>query len=147
LSEEYYNWEDETRLTFIELAKFMEKNANPLDYVLSCCEQGLVPQLFDVKNAKDELKRLRESKDSLSVDMYNAKLNSAEDARRWLDCETELAKLKESFKYPIAWGMTNEHGDLFDLRLQNNPYNDQTKVVPLYCNREEFKYYYDNLPK
>ena len=38
----------------------MNENANPLDYILKCAEQGLVPKLFTVQNAKDELKRLRE---------------------------------------------------------------------------------------
>lgn len=38
----------------------MNKDANPLNYILSCCEQGLVPSAFDILNAKDELKKLRE---------------------------------------------------------------------------------------
>lgn len=37
----------------------MNKLTNPLDYVLNCCEQGLIPEKFDILNARDELKRLR----------------------------------------------------------------------------------------
>lgn len=37
----------------------MNEHANPLDYILRCAEQGLVPKLFNVQNAKDELKKLR----------------------------------------------------------------------------------------
>ena len=44
----------------------MNKDANPLDYILSCCEQGLIPSSFDILNAKDELVKLR-SKDSFGV--------------------------------------------------------------------------------
>lgn len=41
----------------------MNKNSNPLDYIISCCEQGLIPSSFDILNAKDELKRLRNNSD------------------------------------------------------------------------------------
>lgn len=45
----------------------MNKNANPLDYIIRCCEQGLIPESFDINNAKDELKRLRQKIDSFSL--------------------------------------------------------------------------------
>lgn len=38
----------------------MDKNANPLDHIIRCCEQGLIPHHFDILNAKDELKRIRQ---------------------------------------------------------------------------------------
>lgn len=104
--EEYYTWEDEIRLTFIELANYMDQNANPLDYILRCAEQGLVPKLFTVQNAKDELKRLREQLQSFKI---------------------------------VAYGKINNRHDLYDLRIQNNTYEDQTKIVPLYSNRAEFQ--------
>ena len=88
----------------------MNEHANPLDYVLRCSEQGLVPQLFSVQNAKDELKRLR----------------------------AENEKLKRCFQHPVAYGMINDRLDLYNLRIQNNPHDDQTKIVPLYSNKEEF---------
>lgn len=43
----------------------------------------------------------------------------------------EIEELKENFKI-VAYAKINEKGDLFDLRLQNNPYSDQNKVVPLF---------------
>lgn len=45
----------------------MNKNSNPLDYIISCCEQGLVPSSFDILNAKDELKRLKNQKDQFDL--------------------------------------------------------------------------------
>lgn len=57
----------------------------------------------------------------------------------------ELNKLGDSYTFTrsdlleiiknlevVAYAKTNDRGDLFDLRTQNNPYNDQSKVVPLY---------------
>lgn len=76
--------------------KIMNENANPLDYILKCAEQGLVPKLFTVQNAKDEFKRLRE-KAANSLDYKN-----------------------------IAWAKVNSYGDFYDLRLQLNPFETNT---------------------
>lgn len=38
----------------------MYEYSNPLDYILKCSEQGLVPKIFTVQNAKDELRKLRQ---------------------------------------------------------------------------------------
>ena len=46
--------------------------------------------------------------------------------------ENRIRLLEESFDKPVAWATINDRGDLFDLRLQNNPYVDQTKVISLY---------------
>jgi hypothetical protein len=43
----------------------------------------------------------------------------------------ELNKQLESFRI-VAYAQTNDRGDLFNLTLQNNPYVDQNKIVPLY---------------
>lgn len=51
------------------------------------------------------------------------------------NAKDELKRLKakyEKLDQPVAWAKINEHGDLYDLRLQNNPYNDQKRIVPLY---------------
>lgn len=32
----------------------------------------------------------------------------------------------------VAYAKTNDRGDLFDLRLQNNIHDDQNKIVPLF---------------
>lgn len=47
------------------------------------------------------------------------------------NAKDELKRLKKE-KSPAAWGRVNRQGDLYDLRLQNNPYQDQSVVVPLY---------------
>jgi hypothetical protein len=38
----------------------MNKNANPIDYIIWCAENDFKPSNFDILNAKDELKKLRE---------------------------------------------------------------------------------------
>ena len=88
----------------------MDKNANPLDYLIICCEQELIPTSFDINNAKDELLKLRQ----------------------------ENYDLKKIFEHPVAYGTTNDRLDLYNLRITNNIYNDQTKIVPLYSNKKEF---------
>jgi hypothetical protein len=45
----------------------MNKDANPLNYILNCCEQGLVPSTFDINNAKDELIKLRSKIDGFQI--------------------------------------------------------------------------------
>ena len=92
----------------------MNENANPLDYVLKCTEQGIVPKLFTVQNAKDEVKKLRQ----------------------------ELDRLNKLFDNPIAWARINERGDVYGLRYTNNPYIDQTTVLPLYSDIEGYKALY-----
>lgn len=44
----------------------------------------------------------------------------------------ELEYFYDNLDQPIAWAKINDRGDLYDLRLQNNPYDDQTKIIPLY---------------
>lgn len=56
----------------------MNKNANPLDYILNCCEQGLIPSNFDILNAKDELKRLREQANNFQIVAWT-RMNSKGD--------------------------------------------------------------------
>jgi hypothetical protein len=97
----------------------MNEHSNPLDYILRCAEQGLVPKLFTIQNAKDELNKLRKDNEKLQSYLNN----------------------------PIAWGRINSKGDLYDLRTMNNPYVDQTTVLPLYSNREELKNLLEELKK
>ena len=123
----------------------MNRHSNPLDYLIQCCETAIETgkwklNKFTVSNAKDELKKLRETKRDLSKDAFEANKNSVEDSNRWLSCETELVKLKEKiktiFSQPVAYGLINDRYDLYDLRLYNNPHNDQTNVIPLYSNKQ-----------
>ena len=107
--EEYENWEDNIRRTFIELAEHMDtnKNSKPLESIIDyALKHGA--DLFFVNNAKDELRKLRE----------------------------EVDNLRSQFDKPSAWGRINKQGDMFDLRLQCNPYLDQETVVPLYIFRK-----------
>lgn len=90
----------------------MIEHSNPLDYILKCSEQGLVPKLFSVQNAKDELKKLRQELDS-----YRSMI-------------------------PVAWGLKNSRGDLYGLRTQDNPYISDDICVPLYSNLVEYKDFY-----
>lgn len=52
----------------------------------------------------------------------------------WINnAKDELKKLRSKLeKDPVAWAKINSRGDLYDLRLQNNPHADQTKIIPLY---------------
>ena len=95
----------------------MNEHSNPLDYILKCSEQGLVPKLFGVQNAKDELKKIREE-----LHYYNN-------------------------LQAVAWGRINSHGQLYDLRTTDNPYIHDEIVVPLYSNKAEFKDFYAKFRK
>lgn len=88
----------------------MNRHSDPLEYVLNCCECGLVPQLFDVLNAKDQLKQMRQ-------ELINSYIN-------------------------IGWVKVNSRGDLYDPRLQLNPFEEK-QSIPLYANKEEFKSWLD----
>lgn len=94
----------------MEISQNMNKISDPLEYIIWCCENDFKPSSFDINNAKNELKKLRGDSSALS---------------------RMLSK-------PVAYGKTNDRFDLYDLRIVNNPYEDQTKVVPLYANKEEF---------
>lgn len=60
-----------------------------------------------------------------------ADINLVNDAKK--EYTSLLEKNKDiSLIEPVAYAQTNEHGDLFNLRLQNNPYSDQSKIIPLY---------------
>ena len=95
----------------------MEQHANPVEYLIEFAWANGADR-FIVNNAKDELKRLvKKSK--------------------------ELEDIKKSLASPVAWAKITENGELYDLRLQNNPYNNQNKIIPLYSyginNEHNFK--------
>lgn len=77
----------------------MNKNANPLEYIIWCAENNFRPSSFDINNAKDELKKLQIRPDTFGV---------------------------------VAWARKNDRGDLYDIRVVQNPYLDPSIVVPLY---------------
>lgn len=84
----------------------MEQHANPVEYLIEFAWANGAAR-FIVNNAKDELKRLIEK-------------------------SKELENIKKSLANPVAWAKITESGDLYDLRLQNNPYNNQNTIIPLY---------------
>ena len=38
----------------------MNKVAEPIKYIIYCCEKGIIPSFFDILNAKNELQKLKE---------------------------------------------------------------------------------------
>ncbi len=107
----------------------MNEHSNPIEFLIEFAWANGADR-FIVNNAKDELRHLKEN---------------TNNENRWLSCEKDLAKLREEhqkllsiFDRPVAYGLINQRHDLYDLRLLDNPYNNDKNVVPLYSNREEF---------
>jgi len=86
------------------------KHSDPLETIIDFAWSAGADK-FWVNNAKDELKRLRE----------------------------EIDNLRNIFDKPAAWARINSRGDLYDPRLQYNPFIDESTVVPLYADRSTFK--------
>ena len=103
----------------------MNKNSNPLDYIIRCCEQGLIPSTFDILNAKDELLKLRQ---------------------RIVDLNQDLMNCDDNYN-TVGWARINDRGDLYDPRFCYNPYIDERYLIPLYTNEKEFKQKYGKLSK
>lgn len=136
----------------IQKGKLMKINelttrlSNPIEHLLHCCELGIIPTQFDVLNAKDEYRKIKEKISNAYEDAYLANNSAREDLNRWLDAEKDRAKLAEENKLlrqslanAVAWARVNDRGDLYDLRLNRNPHVDETIMLPLYANQEEFK--------
>lgn len=107
----------------------MNEHSDPIEFLIDFAWANGADR-FVVNNAKDQLKKLQED---------------VSDSQRWFSCEKELTQLRQAynklldiFNYPVAYGRINDRNDLYDLRLGNNPHNDQDKVVPLYSNIQEF---------
>jgi hypothetical protein len=43
-----------------ELTLNESRFSDPLDHIIQCLELGMLPTSFDIKNAKDELSKIRE---------------------------------------------------------------------------------------
>lgn len=129
--EEYENWDDGIRRTFIELATYMEKHSNPLESIIDFAWASGA-DLFFVQNAKDELKKLKEKNKEWAIETFKANTFAIEQTNEYLKISKQMQELKDSLEKPVAWARINNRGDLFDLRTQNNPYVDQNTVVPLY---------------
>jgi hypothetical protein len=100
-------------------------NANPLDFLLQSCEDAYNAghwklTKFHILNAKDELKRLRQK----LADSYQELFNCNQDL---------VEEINKNMEYKVvAWARITESGQMYDLRLQNNPYIDSSTVIPLY---------------
>jgi len=130
--EEYEAWEDSIRRTFIELANFhMKQHSDPIEFAIEFAWANGC-DLFVINNAKDELKKLRERLIDLDREVVKSHRSETEELNLYLDTAKDLGDIQKSLDSPVAWAKINDRGDLYDLRLQNNPYNDQSKIVPLY---------------
>jgi hypothetical protein len=103
----------------------MNHHANPLDSLISFCEKAIDSGKFEltkfhVLNAKNELQTLKQK----LADSYQELFN----------CNQDLAQeIQNNSEYKIvAWAKTTDSGQLYDLRLQKNPYVDPKIMVPLY---------------
>lgn len=118
----------------------MNKNSNPLDHLIQSCEDAnrtgywkLSP--FDVLNAKDELKKLRQKLADSYQELFNCNQDLVEEITKTLD-------------YKVAgWIRINSRGDLYDPSIVFNPYLNQDTVLPIYANKEEYKAKYGKLSK
>lgn len=118
--------------------KSMNQNSNPIEFLIDFAWANGADR-FVVNNAKDELNKLRSVADSIaektkewSEEVYRANEFAVEQTNEYLRAVNELEILKTNLANPVAWARINDRGDLYDLRLQNNPHNDQSTVVPLY---------------
>ena len=107
----------------------MNEYANPLDYLLECCESATLTgqwklSRFTVSNAKDELVKLRQLNKELALE--TAKAN-----------QFAVDEMNHNINYKVVgWVKINDRGDLYDPRLCYNPYE---QLIPLYCNDPRVK--------
>lgn len=92
--EEYENWEDGIRRTFIEMATYMEKHSNPLESIIDFAWASGA-DLFFVQNAKDELKKLKDKNKEWAEEVYRANEFATEQMNLYLEKVEELEKFKK----------------------------------------------------
>jgi hypothetical protein len=95
--EEYENWEDNIRKTFIELATYMDKNSDPLESIIDFAWASGA-DLFFVQNAKDELKRLKEKNKEWAAEVYRANEFAVEQTNEYLKISQQMQTLKNSLE-------------------------------------------------
>lgn len=62
------------------------------------------------------------------------------------NAKDELKKLRSNAELPfynVAWASINERGDIYNLTLHYNRF-DEERLIPLYANREELKKWLDS---
>lgn len=97
--EEYENWDDSIRRTFIELANHMEKNADPIEFAIDFAWANGC-DLFTINNAKDELKKLRAKNKEWAEEVYRANEFAVEQMNLYLEQVKETEKLKARLGEP-----------------------------------------------
>ena len=95
----------------------MNKQSNPIEYIIQVCEDHHIVSKFDIINAKDELKRLYNENKQL---------------------KTQIKDFESVFSKPVGWGRINDRNDIYDLSICFNQYLNQDTVVPLYVDKETF---------
>ena len=106
------------------MANYMNKNSDPLDTLIDFAASAGADK-FWVHNAKDELRKLRDQTNKLVA-------STTEKVDLLLSVTKQLDLINTSLAQPVAYAKINDRGDLYDLRLQNNPYNNQNKIIPIY---------------
>lgn len=130
--EEYENWEDSIRVTFIELANlYMKQHSDPIEFVIEFAWANGC-DLSVINSAKDQIKKLKEKQKEWVIETFKANTFAIEQTNEYLKISQQMQDLKDSLASPVAWAKINSSGDLYDLNLQNNPYNNQNEVVALY---------------
>lgn len=116
----------------------MNQHSSPIEFLIDFAWANGADR-FVVNNAKDELKKLRSEVESIQnktkewvEEVYRANEFAVDQTNEYLSISQELQNLKDSLAQPVAYAKINNRGDLFDLRLTNNPHDDQTKVINLY---------------
>ena len=95
--EEYENWEDDIRRTFIEIAAYMDKNSDPLESIIDFAWSAGA-DLFFVQNAKDELKKLRDKNKEWAQEVYRANEFAVEKTNEYLEICQQMQTLKNSLE-------------------------------------------------
>lgn len=118
----------------------MNEITNPLDYLIQCCESAVNTgkwklTKFTILNAKDELNRLRQSKQEMAHEACRANQWAIDEMNNSLD-------FKE-----VAWATINGKGDMFNLSMIYNRFWNEDAVIPLYRNEKEYKEKYGKLSK
>lgn len=122
----------------------IDRTSHPLDTLIDFAWASGADR-FWVNNAKDELKKLRleveqtkEKTKEWVQEVYRSNEFAVEQTNELLQISKEIQTLKDSLTQPVAYAKIDDCGDLYDLNLQNNPYDDQTRIIPLYriCREE-----------
>lgn len=109
----------------------MNDHSNPLNYLIQCCEDAVNTghwklTKFNILNAKDELKRLRQKLTDSHQELFNCNQDLIEEIYQNLNYEV------------VAWARINDRGDLYDPRFGYNPYLDPKTIIPLYFDKKSY---------